>query len=68
MMKPAGEPGRRSLPTEFVNSQPWVADYFPDCDVEVNPLALEMGSFPWSFVEYKEQIGFVVCNFSRSRG
>jgi len=37
---------------------------FPGSAVEVEAVALKMGSFPWSFVEYKEQNGFVVAFFA----
>ena len=69
-MKQAPEPSRRPLTTEYITSKLWVCPYFqavfPGSAIYVAELPSEMGWFPsemgsfqWTFVEYKEQNGFV---------
>jgi len=61
-MKATREPGRRSLTTEYVTSKLWVSVLFPGSADEAAALPSKMGSFPWTFVEYKEHNGFVFVN------
>jgi len=63
MMKTTRERSRGSLKTEVRYLQAVGLRLFPGSAAEVAALPSEMGSFQWTFVEYKGQNGFAFVVF-----